>query len=108
MKASGVSLWRWNHRFGDRVEIDFYDVDEWEKNEIGIFDPAKRRDISDEDMRLYKERMEVQLRRAKEWRETALNEMTRGEGDLIPPRVGGTITTRCSSIFGWWISLRLS
>jgi len=72
---------------GENVEIDFYDVEEWERNEIGIFDPANRGEFSAEDMRLYKEHMEAQLRRAKEWRETALNAVTREEGEVLPPLV---------------------
>jgi len=72
---------------GDVISIDFYDVEEWERNEIGIFDPAIRKTISIEEMQQYKEHMTTQLKQAKEWRETALSPLGKDEGETMPPLV---------------------
>jgi len=60
---------------GKPIEIDFYDPEEWEKNEIGIFDPSYRHKIDrDDENRIseYKKHMRIQLRDAKLWRSTVL------------------------------------
>jgi len=72
---------------GEVISIDFYDVEEWERNEIGIFDPAIRKTIAVEEMQLYKEHMKTQLNQAKEWRETALSPLGKEEGGTMPPLV---------------------
>eukprot|EP00559_Dactyliosolen_fragilissimus_P001330 CAMPEP_0184867214 /NCGR_PEP_ID=MMETSP0580-20130426/25493_1 /TAXON_ID=1118495 /ORGANISM="Dactyliosolen fragilissimus" /LENGTH=645 /DNA_ID=CAMNT_0027367347 /DNA_START=247 /DNA_END=2181 /DNA_ORIENTATION=- len=60
----------------DNIEIDFYDVKEWERHEIGIFDPNVRYGMikNEEVMRKYKEHMYKQMVIAKEWRETWLGD----------------------------------
>lgn len=71
---------------GDKVIIDFYDVEEWERNEIGIFNPKNQMKYSEKEIQLYKEHMTIQLERAKEWRSTALNAVRR-EKEMMPPLV---------------------
>eukprot|EP00536_Pseudo-nitzschia_multiseries_P005311 jgi/Psemu1/285682/fgenesh1_pg.99_\ len=60
---------------GTPIEIDFYDPEEWEKNEIGIFDPSCRHKIDRADgnrISEYKYHMKVQMKDAKLWRNTVL------------------------------------
>ena len=60
---------------GKPIEIDFYDPDDWERNEIGIFDPFYRTKIdADGEGKIseYKHHMAVQMKDAKRWRTTVL------------------------------------
>jgi len=61
---------------GKPIDIDFYDPEEWEKNEIGIFDPSYRHKIERDDgnrLSEYKKHMKVQMKDAKLWRNTVLS-----------------------------------
>jgi pimeloyl-ACP methyl ester carboxylesterase len=60
---------------GKPIEIDFYDPEEWEKNEFGIFDPFYRQAIDATDSNRiseYKQHMQFQLNDARRWRTTVL------------------------------------
>ena len=60
---------------GKAIEIDFYNVEEWEKNEIGIFNPSYRHIIDATDKNQiseYKEHMKLQIEDAKRWRTTVM------------------------------------
>jgi len=59
---------------GDNAYFDFYSVDEWERNDIGIFGPLYDDLLTDEQRQAYKEHMKIQLAAAKEWRKTVLGE----------------------------------
>lgn len=67
---------------GDNIRIDFYNVDDWERNQIGIFDPQFRQRMSDETMSLYKNHMKIQLEAAKEWRTTVLRDEPETSSDM--------------------------
>lgn len=53
---------------GAPIPIDFYDPDEWERNEIGIFDPVYRHSMDPDRIDEYKAHMKVQMEDAKRWR----------------------------------------
>lgn len=60
---------------GKPIKIDFYDPEEWEKNEFGIFDPFYRQAIDATDSNRiseYKQHMKFQLNDARRWRTTVL------------------------------------
>jgi hypothetical protein len=59
---------------GKRISIDFYNPDEWEKHEIGIFDPYYRNNqiIDNNTISEYKQHMKIQMDNAKRWRNTIL------------------------------------
>jgi hypothetical protein len=59
---------------GKRIPIDFYSPDEWEKHEIGIFDPYYKNNhiIDDNTISEYKQHMKIQMDDAKRWRNTIL------------------------------------
>ena len=63
---------------GDNAYFDFYSVEEWERNDIGIFGPLFDDLLTDDQRQAYKEHMKIQLAAAKEWRKTVLGE---GEDD---------------------------
>ena len=63
---------------GDNAYFDFYSVEEWERNNIGIFGPELDDLLTDDQRQAYKEHMKIQLAAAKEWRKTVLGE---GEDD---------------------------
>ena len=52
---------------GDNAYFDFYSVEEWERNDIGIFGPEYDL-LTDEQRQAYKAHMKIQLADAKEWR----------------------------------------
>lgn len=68
---------------GKRIEIDFYNVDEWEKHKIGIFDKG----LDQATLELYRNHMRIQTVRALEFRNTALRPQEASEE--IPPLVVG-------------------
>lgn len=72
---------------GERINIDFYDVNEWEHHEFGIFDPSLQ--LSDDTLQPYKDHMRIQLQYAREWRNSSLRE---GVSDLPPLVVCATNT----------------
>lgn len=60
---------------GKPIEINFYDPEEWEKNEIGIFDPSYRQMLEAIDKNLisdYKNHMKLQMKDAARWRNVVL------------------------------------
>ena len=72
---------------GDKIVFDFYDVEEWEKNEVGIFDPKYENTLDRSTLDKYKKHMKVQLRQAMEWRLRAMRKATRGCKENMPDLV---------------------
>ena len=77
---------------GDNAYFDFYDPDEWEDLELGVFGPEWDDRLDDEDREAYKEHMRIQMKSAKEWRKKVLGEKEAGDSDdnnaeFIPPLV---------------------
>jgi hypothetical protein len=67
---------------GDNIRVDFYNVDDWERNQIGIFDPRFRQSMDDETMSMYKNHMKIQLEAAKQWRTTVLRDEPEASSDM--------------------------
>jgi len=61
---------------GESAWFDFYNPDEWERLELGVFGPEYDCIITDETRSAYKEHMRIQMKKAKQWRLDVL-----GEGD---------------------------
>mmetsp|Transcript_31144 Transcript_31144/g.57770 ORF Transcript_31144/g.57770 Transcript_31144/m.57770 type:complete len:747 (+) Transcript_31144:55-2295(+) len=59
---------------GDNAYFDFYDVDEWERLDMGVFGPEYDNLLTDEQRQQYREHMRIQLAAAKKWRRTVLGE----------------------------------
>jgi len=59
---------------GENAYFEFYDPDEWERLDIGVFGPEYDDVLTDEQRLLYKEHMRKQMLAAKEWRRTILGE----------------------------------
>ena len=59
---------------GENAYWDFYDPDEWERQQIGVFSPEYDNRLSDEQRVAYKEHMRIQMAAAKEWRKAVLGE----------------------------------
>ena len=74
---------------GENAYFEFYDPDEWEKLDIGVFGPEYDDVLTDEHRLLYKEHMRKQMFAAKEWRRTVLGEGRDIVDDVlnIPPIV---------------------
>ncbi|KAL9185476.1 hypothetical protein ACHAXT_003253 [Thalassiosira profunda] len=76
---------------GRNAYFDFYDVEEWERLDIGIFGPEYDDLLTDEQRDAYKEHMRIQMAAAKKWRKDVLGEgegqSVLGEGYNFPPLV---------------------
>lgn len=77
---------------GDNAYFDFYDADEWERLDIGIFGPEYDDILDDGQREEYKKHMRIQMKAAKEWRQTVLGEGIDNAEDyyaetFIPPFV---------------------
>lgn len=78
---------------GDNAYFDFYDPDEWERLQLGVFGPEYDDTVfgTDEKRQEYKEHMRIQMAAAKRWRQTALGEGEFDEEDFnkskFPPFV---------------------
>lgn len=70
---------------GDEISVDFYNVDDWEENEWGIFDPTHRREIDEETIQMYKKHMKYQMDAAKSWRRNVLE--CELDSKKVPPLV---------------------
>lgn len=66
---------------GENAYWDFYDPDEWERQQIGVFSPEYDNRLSDEQRVAYKEHMRIQMAAAKEWRKAVLGEDERIDND---------------------------
>ena len=62
---------------GENAWFDFYNADEWERLQLGVFDPSYDNILSPEQREAYKEHMRIQMKAAKKWRQSVL-----GEGDI--------------------------
>ena len=72
---------------GDPIQFDFYNVTEWETNQVGIFDPSYQKTLDPKTLKQYKQHMKVQLEQGKDWRKRALNEPTAFQADSMPDLV---------------------
>ena len=72
---------------GEDIEIDFHNVQDWERLELGIFHPKQLKDLGEETLGLCRNHMKVQLDEAKQWRDTILNDLTGSELPDFPSLV---------------------
>ncbi len=61
---------------GDNAWFDFYNPDEWQRLELGVFGPEFDDILTDDERQAYLYHMRIQMTVAKNWRQTVL-----GEGD---------------------------
>lgn len=66
---------------GKRIEIDFFNVDDWEKNKLGVFGLG----LDEKRLEAYRNHMRIQIQLAREFREKALRPEEPNED--IPPLV---------------------
>lgn len=59
---------------GKNAYFDFYDPDEWERAQLGIFGPEYDDKLNDNQRKAYKYHMRIQMAAAKEWRKQVLGE----------------------------------
>ncbi len=69
---------------GKQVDIDFYNVNDWERLELGIFNPRYDDQLTEEKRTEYKEHMKIQLQNAKSWRQNVLMKEVDGNKDDFP------------------------
>eukprot|EP00550_Attheya_septentrionalis_P000197 CAMPEP_0198290022 /NCGR_PEP_ID=MMETSP1449-20131203/8019_1 /TAXON_ID=420275 /ORGANISM="Attheya septentrionalis, Strain CCMP2084" /LENGTH=777 /DNA_ID=CAMNT_0043988445 /DNA_START=206 /DNA_END=2539 /DNA_ORIENTATION=+ len=69
------------------VDLNFYDPDDWERHEFGIFDPTYRQHLSKERIVAYKEHMRIQMKKAIHWRTHVLGSLQEEEIDTFSPLV---------------------
>lgn len=67
---------------GDAVDMDYYDPDEWERLEMGVFDPTLELDA--ETKKAYKNHLRLSMEKGRRFRETALRPYG-GEAETLPP-----------------------
>jgi len=77
---------------GDNAYFNFYDADEWERLEIGVFSPEYDNILTDERRKAYKEHMTIQMAAAKKWRQEVMGEgedddTSHGDEIFLPPMV---------------------
>ena len=68
---------------GKRIELDFYNVSEWERIQCGIFDPTF--EVSESKKELYQNHMRIQLDKGLRWRKTV--HAPREDNEILPPLV---------------------
>eukprot|EP00957_Ditylum_brightwellii_P161923 12328130-Ditylum_brightwellii.AAC.1 len=73
---------------GKPIPIDFYNPQDWQDNEFGIFDKSQN-SFTEFELEEYKNHMKIQLNNAKEWRTKRLEFVTRNsyEEDCFPSLV---------------------
>jgi len=77
---------------GDNAYFDFYDAEEWERLNIGVFGPEYDDLLTDEQRQDYKKHMQIQMNAAKMWRQTVFGEGIDNEEEynaelFLPPFV---------------------
>jgi len=76
---------------GDNGWFEFYDPDEWERLDLGIFGPEYDNILTDEQRKAHKQHMRIQMAAAKKWRQKVLGEGEVDEKDFtaksFPPFV---------------------
>lgn len=70
---------------GEKLEIDFYNWNDWENNQFGIFDPLRSEKLGMERVSLYKEHLQIQLQRATEWRSQITSMPLPSYESIMPP-----------------------
>uniref|UniRef100_A0A7S2JRG6 Uncharacterized protein n=2 Tax=Leptocylindrus danicus TaxID=163516 RepID=A0A7S2JRG6_9STRA len=68
---------------GTDIDVNFYDVDEWERLEVGVFDPTLK--LDEKTKLMYKQHMKIQLEKAKKWRNTV--HKAKDPDEELPPLV---------------------
>eukprot|EP00956_Cyclotella_meneghiniana_P031052 scaffold80420_cov49-Cyclotella_meneghiniana.AAC.6 len=59
---------------GENAYFNFYDPNEWEMHQLGVFGPEYDDKIDDSQRKAYKQHMQIQMTAAKEWRAKVLGE----------------------------------
>eukprot|EP00984_Skeletonema_dohrnii_P016742 scaffold7489_cov203-Skeletonema_dohrnii-CCMP3373.AAC.1 len=59
---------------GENAYFDYYNPDEWERLQLGIFGPEYDDKVSDEEREAYKAHMKLQMDDAKQWRKDTFRE----------------------------------
>jgi hypothetical protein len=59
---------------GENAYFDYYNPDEWERLQLGIFSPEYDDKVSDEEREAYKAHMKFQMDAAKQWRKETFGE----------------------------------
>jgi len=59
---------------GENAYFDYYNPDEWERLQLGIFGPEYDDKVSDEEREAYKAHMKIQMDDAKQWRKDTFRE----------------------------------
>lgn len=72
---------------GEKIGIDFYNANDWEKYELGIFQPKYIATIDEETLDLYRNHLNIQLYEARRWRKDILGNLSRTELEAFPPLV---------------------
>lgn len=72
---------------GDKIGIDFYNANDWEKHELGIFQPKCFATIDEETLNLYRNHLNIQLYEARRWRKDILGDLNKAELEAFPPLV---------------------
>lgn len=64
---------------GENAYFDYYNPDEWERLQLGVFGPEYDDKFSDEDRQAYKAHMKIQMDDAKQWRKEIFKETEEDE-----------------------------
>jgi len=67
---------------GENAYFDYYNPDEWERLQLGIFGPEYDDKVSDEERVTYKAHMKIQMDAAKQWRKDTFREDEGEEDDV--------------------------
>mmetsp|Transcript_25485 Transcript_25485/g.43277 ORF Transcript_25485/g.43277 Transcript_25485/m.43277 type:complete len:704 (-) Transcript_25485:7-2118(-) len=67
---------------GENAYFDYYNPDEWERLQLGIFGPEYDDKVSDEERVTYKAHMKIQMDAAKQWRKDTFREDEDEEDDM--------------------------
>ena len=67
---------------GENAYFDYYNPDEWERLQLGIFGPEYDDKVSDEEREAYKAHMKLQMDAAKQWRKDTFREDEGEEDDV--------------------------
>eukprot|EP00985_Skeletonema_marinoi_P013704 scaffold6847_cov192-Skeletonema_marinoi.AAC.5 len=67
---------------GENAYFDYYNPDEWERLQLGIFGPEYDDKVSDEERVAYKAHMKIQMDAAKQWRKDTFREDEDEEDDM--------------------------
>ncbi len=72
---------------GEKIDIDFYKVNDWEEHKLGIFDPKQLRQMNETKIEQFRNHLTIQFDEAKEWRKNMLRNLTESELQKFPDLV---------------------